>query len=287
MRIKEMSVISFSVLALAACGGSGGGGEGGGGEGVGISMSASTGSGNGAPDSPYGHILLEQGDVVGEPDLPWISTFSALFVEHYEQVMANCHVSTVGECTFSLCYTDNEDKLHVSAGDLTVEGVKPFSDGVIQPNQELLYAAVADDGGLLAGGSTITVKASGGQVPAFSISTTAPDPIVVPYLEMHHGAFQLNPAYDFPLAWTNGKDGTVEVELTASEHPGNLVCVFPAAAGNGVVPAGTLQKMFTKTGAAFGGSMNIRAITRTKVAAGKFAIDMSVAHRLSADFSLD
>jgi hypothetical protein len=273
MRIKEWSFISFSVVALAACGGSGG-----------TSASGSTGSGAGAHDSPYGDITITH--TFSLSDLNF-GEFSATFVEQYKAASADCVRSTVANCSISVCSANSADNLRVGAGDLTVDVLltpngAPFTVGPIQVDANMVYSTWLDTP-MFSGGEIVTVKASGGQVPAFSVSATAPHTIELTAPDLVNQNFvELNTAYDFPVAWMNGKDGTVEVELHSSEVVSNslpkyqMTCVFPAASGKGVVPAAALQKLSTTVGKAFDGQGSIRLVSHALVNAGAFETDVSL-----------
>jgi hypothetical protein len=166
--------------------------------------------------------------------------------------------------------------------------------GPIQLDANMRYSANFSNGGkVFSGGETFTVKASGGQVPAFSLSATAPHLIEVMTPDPDNVSVALDAAHDFPVAWLNGKDGTVKVDVhvdptdtgkSTSEH---LSCVFPAASGKGVVPAAALEKLLTVPGGLIGGRVTISATSDATVNAGKFFIDMSVtAGALEKPFTL-
>jgi hypothetical protein len=103
MRIKEWSFISFSIVALAACGardapradstGLGGGTSASGSTGSdgGTSASGSTGMCGGAHDSPCGHIDIQQLPPPPNSDpQSWPGFLLADFVVHDEATLADC-----------------------------------------------------------------------------------------------------------------------------------------------------------------------------------------------------
>jgi len=193
MRVKEWSFISFSIVALAACGGegetgsTGTGGEtsvsGSTGSGSGTSASGSTGTG-GAIDSPGYVVIAQYTPPAGDGQGPWKGAFLASFE-----------------------------------------------------------------------------------------TVTTPDP---------GGAVTLSASSDFPVAWTNGKEGTVAVNFYVELNDGSksgygtLGCSFPAAPGKGVVPAAALQKMLTAPGSKSSGSINIGTNGSAMVNAGGFSAALSV-----------
>jgi hypothetical protein len=95
-------------------------------------------------------------------------------------------------------------------------------------------------------GSTITIEATGGAVPAFSGSVVAPGDVTitapVPLPNDQH--LVLSRASDLEVTWTGDTAGEVAFGATpADTMRGGAYCRFPASAGRAVVKASVLAKL--------------------------------------------
>ncbi len=125
-------------------------------------------------------------------------------------------------------------------------------------------------------GDTLGVSVSGGQVPAFSVTLTAPQPLadVSPTLQ---------PATFFPLAvsvskafvisWTPSADnGTVRLVLgTTSPNSGTIGCTVPESAGTVSIAPSVLANFSGKAP----GTVGVTKIVSKTVNAGAFAITVT------------
>ena len=157
-----------------------------------------------------------------------------------------------------------------SAGTITVTGAAlPVS---ITPGTNGTYTGFMANQVLFNGGETLTVAASGAEVPAFMKSVTVPGkatitspakpPSASPYL-------MITRASGFTLSWTGGS-GKLFVSLDGGTNRSTRIqCKFDASAGSGTVPADALMKL-----PAGNGGFAMAAITETSVTAGDWGVSI-------------
>ncbi len=283
--IVRASLFFGAATLVAACSGTKGTGTGtevatGGGGGGETSTSGSSGSGS-VSDS-RGYLIITQSP----------GSFFASFVEN-SAALANddCVTSTVAECSIKICPNNSNPTkpIYAGAGALSVTGLldqngKATYVGPIPPEADLQYKMTTWSGTekSFAGGETITVKATGGQVPAFSISATAPYPIEVTTPDPG-GPITLSASSDFPVTWMTASDGTVYVTIFSDLNDdvgktgsATLSCTFQADYGKGVVPAAAIQKLLAAPGINSKATINVVTSNAAMVNAGGFSIAMSV-----------
>jgi len=155
-----------------------------------------------------------------------------------------------------------------SAGTITVTGAAlPVS---ITAGTSGVYTSFMANQVLFNGGETLTVAASGAEVPAFMKSVTAPGKATItspakpsstsPYL-------MITRASGFTVSWTGGS-GTLFVALFGGTNQATRVnCRFDASAGSGTVPVDALMML-----PAGNGGFAMAAITETSVTAGDWGV---------------
>lgn len=158
-----------------------------------------------------------------------------------------------------------------SAGTITVTGATvPVS---IPPGTNGVYPGYQATQALFNGGETLTVAASGAEVPAFMKSVTAPGKATItspakpasgsPYL-------MVNRAAGFSLTWTGGGSGKLMVSLFGGTNQTTRVtCKFDASAGTGMIPAAALMTL-----PAGNGGFAMAAITETSVTSGDWGVTL-------------
>jgi hypothetical protein len=255
--------LALVALALAGqgCGGAGagsssqgGGAQGGGGQGQGASsqggQSAGGAGGGGAAPLPtkgggvYGSSLsFESG---GTPITN--GSVSASFYDiDYPDELGTCVTTTAGACTLWTCElaTQPSTFTYRSAGTLTVTG------GVVDVSMEKggdFYGFNDPAEVLFVGGESLTVAASGDEVPAFSTALVAPELFELLSPELLDGTV-VSRAQDFGVTWEQGlSHGTVAVSLSGTYEPADLLsayieCTAPASDGALVVPSSLLLEL--------------------------------------------
>lgn len=287
-----MLLISFSMASIAACGGGGATGTGstGGSTSGSTSASASASTGTGSATSLHGYIDIKQSP--SGPPQPglWGTDINAGFLDHVGGAPPACTSSMVAGCKIVICPGGGaSEPVFVSAGDLSVDGLtdssgKMSSVGPIHPDADLTYYSSIDfaQQKSFAGGETITVKASGGDLPAFTVTAPAPH-LITQTTPDPGGSVTMDASSDFQVAWMSGGDGTVVITLqaalddTADHATAQVTCELPASAGKGVVPTAVLQKLLTSPGTTISGLLLVGVESRASIEAGSFQVDMTVA----------
>ncbi|MFO0618925.1 MAG: hypothetical protein U0414_40425 [Polyangiaceae bacterium] len=125
-----------------------------------------------------------------------------------------------------------------SAGDISIAG--GTESLLLHPDRKHEYPkAVDDDADLFAPGDTITLRAAGGDVPAFESIRTAPSPIDLRTPENPGGApLPIDRSQDLVLTWDGGEFGDLFVRVSDDRH--EIDCLFPTATGTGTLPAAAL-----------------------------------------------
>ncbi len=286
MKNWKLGAMVLSMAAIAACGGSESttgttsGGTGG-------SAGTSTGAGGGAQSARHGNI-----DILQTPDPSvgwWASVVTAEFVDnfHVPPLDSDCTHSTISECSVYLCNdVGYGDPVH--AGRLLVDGLTAANGevtpvGPLSHDGDMQYWGSIDGGDhkTFSGGETITVKATGGQVPPFKFSATAPHLIDLKTPDFSQ-PIPLNSALDYPVEWMNGQDGTVvvsfDVPVDAMDglRAGNVTCSFPASAGKGVIPAAALKMLVPTPGFNTSGIIGAWVGSQETVDVGGFSVSLTI-----------
>lgn len=235
-------------------GGSGTGGvSGSGGTGGGSGGGAGGDGGSGGNSNFYqgGYISLMQ-SVVTVSGTEYASySFAAGFSRgEIDGSGSACDIHEDGPCRVTDCTTQPSD-----AGTPTYETVGAGTIQVLGANQPLSltpdsggsYTAITGQERLWSGGETLTVSASGGEVPAFQETLFAATPVTLssPSLPAPGTPMTLSTSGPLHVAWSGGMGGTVTAMLTrsitgATTRSVMLMCTFPATDGAGTVPASAM-----------------------------------------------
>jgi hypothetical protein len=129
---------------------------------------------------------------------------------------------------------------YLSAGTLVAVFPKGEAASELQSSDDS-YLTVPINGFGMSAGVTVDFSATGGIIPAFSGSLTAPTPVTFtnPLTEIDH-------TKDLVINWTGGASGGfVEVKIaeTTPNYDVAVECAFDAAAGTGTVPAAAMTDL--------------------------------------------
>jgi hypothetical protein len=139
-------------------------------------------------------------------------------------------------CTYNACYSGPKVVKYLSAGTVTVSGGTPTM--TMTPGSNGTYS-FAQQTGELAGTGMLTLSATGGDVPAFTVSFPQ---ITYASLTAPSQSQTLPRSQDMTVTWTGGTAGT-SVYFRLLNNQQEIQCVFDAAAGTATVPSAILQKM--------------------------------------------
>jgi hypothetical protein len=96
-------------------------------------------------------------------------------------------------------------------------------------------------------GDTVTAKAAGAEVPAFTLTTTTPGELAVVSPDFTQPSVDVSTAADFTMTWSGKSSGQVQLALLQLAVPPapitNIACTFDASAGTGTVPASLMSKL--------------------------------------------
>jgi hypothetical protein len=201
-----------------------------------------TGCGSGAatPDAEHysgsGSIIVRS--YASEPGTGAGTTAQATFIARED-----CSTDQVGPCSIRGCQPEWLG-LSVSAGNLTIDSMPPFS---LSENTDHSNTFYSGSGNVVAfrAGDTRTLTATGSAVPAFSSTFVIPDAAVITSPPAHTqiavGADDLN------VAWTGGSDF---VDVVLQKTLALARCRFAASDGGGTIPNVVLLE-FHEPGAEF------------------------------------
>jgi hypothetical protein len=140
------------------------------------------------------------------------------------------------------------------------------------------YLGFGTDQALFDGGETLTVAASGSDVPAFVKSVIAPGTATITSPLIPSGtspAVPITRSAGFPVSWTGGS-GKVKVSLSGgSSDTTSVICKFDASAGTGTVPADALMVLPYGSG-----NLWVDTVTDTSVTAGDWGVAIEADHEL-------
>jgi hypothetical protein len=155
-----------------------------------------------------------------------------------------------------------------SAGTLAIDGAaQPVS---LAPNDDNSYTRLTSDAPLYAGGETLAFSASGGDVPAFSESVTAPGKAQITLPAKPAQYLDVDKTTGMRITWTGGGSGFLQLALFAGTTTTlSVSCRFPIASGQGNVSPVVLGSL-----PAGQGGFTIAAVAETEVDAGDWAITL-------------
>lgn len=161
-----------------------------------------------------------------------------------------------------------------SAGPIVVEGAAvPIALG--EPVDGV--AVVTLQSAPYVGGEMLTVRAAGGEVPAFEGTLRAPTAVQLSEPKPQaDGAFAMTPTADQTFRWSGGTAGTAVVIAFESNDAGSpgldATCTFDAAAGAGVVPGAVLAKLAALDKAV---ALSLSVVGESEVPAGDFKVTLT------------
>jgi hypothetical protein len=148
-----------------------------------------------------------------------------------------CTEEVVGDCFIYMCPTNPPPPTYQSAGTITVTGAA--LPATLMPLGDDTYDVVSTTTQtMFDGGETITASGTGGDVPAFSVSVTAPSRVTLTAPAKPAGSLAINRGQDFQASWTGGGAGLVFLYFSATGI--TMSCGYPASGGTATVPAGAL-----------------------------------------------
>lgn len=183
-----------------------------------------------------------------------------------------CTGTTTGACTYYSC-SNSMQQNGVSAGTLTVSGPWLTTPVMISPTSGTNdYQYMSSSPGYTAG-QTLTVTASGAQVPAFGPeSVVAPQltQLTSPAMAPDGGTLTIPTTSDLPITWSGGQPGAtllIEAVGTAQDY---TYCSFNGSDGQGVIPAAALKPFSGSSGYLIYGQYNT-----TSFFSGPYAISLT------------
>ena len=187
---------------------------------------------------------------------------------------AQCTSMTMGSCAASILGPRPNAPAIASAGTLSVTGgAMPLMQS---PDGSGAYPIVRVSSPLWAGGESLSVSASGGEVPPFATTLIAPGEMTVTSPAWPAGGpTTIARADDLALAWNGSGVGVVDVGLvggSTATQAAEIHCRFPLSAGQGVVPAAMLANL----PAGSSGALLIFAMTPTTLTEGAWSVDVSL-----------
>jgi len=196
------------------------------------------------------------------------SSASVLFALPIER--PNCTTQTFGDCRVTLCDPTTDLPTKADAGEITVNFADKLSLQML-PTPEGYYA---DQTGppVASPGDSISIHATGDEIPAFSASITQPEalrvtaPVAAPDA---YGWLTARSDTDLELTFTGGAAG---VWLGADSHGSyttggsfSVQCSFASQAGTALIPKGALY---------YSSSLYLYAFRRKTLLAGDYPIDL-------------
>lgn len=258
----------LALVFVVACGSDGGGGGGGdGGGGGGSDGGGSGGSGDAAMPTRAGALLFQSYDAMNTPSTSTRGGVAA--AELYASGAPCSTMQTIGPCVLLDC-TGAAPAL-VSAGTITFAGAaEPVT---LTPDAGNAYTRFMTSAApLFAGGDSITVAASGADVPAFSTSLVMPGKTTITSPAKptpQSPQLNINRTLDLTLQWTGSSVGKVQIGLNdLARH--TLLCGFDASAGMGTIPSAALMTLPAGLG-----SFGIDAVNVEIHAAGDWGVKIT------------
>jgi hypothetical protein len=251
--------------------------------------------GDGGPLGDNGSVTVEKTGAVVVAQFQSVATtgtsaqpLHVVSAGFYDTVATPCALTTMGACTLQKCAntapttTNNAGIITVTGGAPGTTTLNPSGDSYTPIMMNSLYWSAA---------ATLSVTASGGDVPASSTSVMTPSLITVsnppaPNQDMLGPPMAILRSTDLQLSWSGGSAGS-DVEFTLSSLPGDYLakCKFPAGNGAGTVPSAILTQMFDD-------GVTTARITATSIAAsnimaGEFKIGFLAINTASYTVTID
>jgi hypothetical protein len=180
---------------------------------------------------------------------------------------STCVATQVAPCQIYKC-TSGQDagaQQFPSAGDVSLSGgTTPVT---ISPTANGTYTSKSATTTLWNGGETLTMQATGAQVPAFNGTLTAPFKVTLSTPTMSGQSITVNRSTPFVLTWTGAGSSTVIVSFSTTNTI--VSCQFDGTAGNGSVPSSALQNL-----PAGSGGFGIYSSAMSHVTAGNWDVTL-------------
>lgn len=228
--------IMLGLALWSACGGGGGGAN------DGLMPDAKA-----PPNS--GFVQLSSQSFVASGTMVRAGSASASF--QLRTAGTGCTEQEIGACTLIVCPAQVPPGTAVNAGTITVTGAAiPIT---LTPKADNTYTFVSTNTQpLFTGDETLAASSTGAEVPAFSVSVTAPSrpTITAPAQPAAGGMITINRAQAFHATWMNRSTaGKVYLYFSGPPDSGiTMSCGFPAMALAADVPAATLAMLPSGTG---------------------------------------
>jgi len=208
---------------------------------------------------------------------------TASFWEPHLPAPSSCMSETFGPCTVRTCPAASSSdpppapSKNPDAGQLTLESTPASYLKDLYPDGTGQYGGEVVTDLLWTGGEALSVKAKGGEVPAFELSTAAPLPLVVERSDLppdtDDGFLPYDATQDLVLDFTNGKPG-VTIQVSGTSGFGNdatdtdMYCFFESAPGTLTIPAAALAALATM----YSPTIYLYTIGRTDLSAGNYDV---------------
>ena len=195
------------------------------------------------------------------------SAVVADFVGAGDTSLASCSFAAAGSCVLTTCPlgTGYDAGALPSAGNLTLYGGALGSSGlVLYPGGGSDEYSYQTGGTLFTSTDTLSVVASGADVPSFAQSVPGVDYVTVDSPQAFNGTVYLTTSQDLDVQWSGGVTGSFVSFEFATETGGQKIgatCTFDAAAGQGTVPSTMLGPLAGTNGLIVAGQFNTAPVT--------------------------
>lgn len=213
----------------------------------------------------FGEVRVAAIDAFYNPGQP-ISTIEARFAA--ADPTRGCTTTTHGACRVIDCTGVDEPTL-TSAGTLSVKTADERVQQEVEPGGTNAYS-FGEPTLLFQDGDSLTIAASGADVPAFTIDVPFPPTLqaVEPLLTESENTLPLGHEEDTTVRVSGGSAG-VELQVELRGTRATMRCTAPSEDGELVLSAEAIE-------AAGGGVVDIRGVTRATARAGKYDVALTL-----------
>jgi hypothetical protein len=179
---------------------------------------------------------------------------TAAFVREQTDPFVGCSEKRVDACrarydckpVMGMPLTDGGANPYASAGKVSVDGLGvPIALEIMTMGMFAgQYTAFQQFMPLFMGGESLTVSASGAEVPAFATQLVTPSQPTMTMPAPQNTPRRVSRATDFGLTWSGGDLGDLRITLGVQKMDGTFAgidCSWPANFNGGVIPSGALQ----------------------------------------------
>jgi hypothetical protein len=245
--------------------------DGGFGDDGGFPTDAATGDSGGPAYSGYVEAISYAYTSGGQPIRG--GSFGAGFVRAFPG--SSCTTQHMGACDIHACttYLDAGAISYASAGDITLTG--GTQSITVSPDATGAYTFKNVMTTLWSGGETLTMRASGAEIPAFSGDVIAPTSatITVPAPPAMGQPLVIDRGLPFPISWNGAAGSTIFVQLgraSTTTQSVSVQCAFDGAAGAASIPSAALQTVSAGTN----GYFSAYSRNTTPVVAGNWGVTL-------------